>query len=84
MFLMLHLCVHRLKVFLLDKVYHEVWLGVTWLQKCTRGPEDPMVVVAGPCHTPDPILLWRGQYKCPLQTIGAGVAFLLLDNVSFQ
>ena len=71
---------HWLKVFLLEKVYHGVWLGVTQLQESTGGPEDPTVIMAGPCHTPDPILLWWGQYKPLLGTIGASVTFLPLNK----
>ena len=57
-----------------------VWLGVAQPQECTRGPEDSTVIMAGPCHTPDPILLWWGQDKCSLQTIGISVIFLPLDE----
>ena len=80
MFLALHLHVHWLKVFLLEKIYHGVWLGVTWPQTCTRGPEDLMVIMAGPCRTPDPILLGWGKDLCLLQSIGASVALLPLDE----
>ncbi len=78
MFLRLHLCVRLLKMVLIEKVNHVVWLRISRPQECTRGARFN----GGSGRPPHTgfylVVVGTGHMLTP--TIGKSVAFLPLDK----